>query len=435
MKQARPRRRVALLLTAAVILLLPALAWAAPSEFDKAREQGWIWAFLVAFGTGVVTSLTPCVYPMIPIVVGIFGAKEASRLRGFFLATMYVLGMGVMFAGLGILAALTGRAMGSILANPYVVIPMVVLYVALAASMFGAFELSLPATLQAKLSGVGGKGTWGAFAMGLVGGLTAAPCTGPFLAGMLAYVATTRSVLLGGTLLFVYACGIGVLFWVIATFSMSMPKSGMWMELVKVVGGIGLLVVGVYFLRPIWPAIARLTSPSNAFLAGSFVVAMIGVGLLVGYIMAGYGRTGNLFKAGAIVFGVAGSVGILNWSQTPKKPLPWRYDETAACSEAKTTGRNVLVDFGAEWCKPCKKIETDVFSDPTVYAELTERYVPLKIDVTDDGSEVVRAAKERWQQNDVLPTVILAGPDCKERRRFQAIMSADEFLAGVRAIR
>src|SRR5688572_1619201 len=145
MKQPRPLR-TALLLAAAVILI-PALAWAAPSEFEKAREHGWVWAFLVAFGTGVVTSLTPCVYPMVPIVVGIFGAKEASRLRGFFLATMYVLGMGVMFAGLGILAALTGRAMGSILSNPYVVIPMVLLYMLLAASMFGAFELSLPAGL------------------------------------------------------------------------------------------------------------------------------------------------------------------------------------------------------------------------------------------------------------------------------------------------
>src|SRR5262245_29439357 len=138
------RSHLALLTTAAMIVLLPTLAWAAPSEFDKAREQGWIWAFLVAFGTGVLTSLTPCVYPMIPIAVGIFGAKEASRLRGLFLATMYVLGMGVMFSGLGIVAALTGRAMGSILANPYVVIPMVFLYVLLAASMFGAFELNLP---------------------------------------------------------------------------------------------------------------------------------------------------------------------------------------------------------------------------------------------------------------------------------------------------
>jgi thioredoxin:protein disulfide reductase len=434
MKRLLPTRRVALLF-AAMIVLVPMVAWAAPSEFDKAREQGWVWAFLVAFGTGVVTSLTPCVYPMIPIVVGIFGAKEASRLRGFFLATMYVCGMGVMFAGLGILAALTGRAMGSILANPYVVVPMVVLYVALAASMFGAFELNLPASLQAKLSGVGGKGTGGAFAMGLVGGLTAAPCTGPFLAGMLAYVATTRSVLLGGTLLFVYAMGIGVLFWVIATFSMSMPKSGMWMELVKVVGGIGLLVVGVYFLRPIWPTLARLTSPRMAFLVGSASVTLAGLALLVGYIMAGYTRAGKMFKAGAIVFGVIGSAGILNWTQTPKKPLPWRYDEVAACTEAKASGRNVLVDFGAEWCKPCKKIETEVFSDPTVYAELSERYIPLKIDVTDDSSEAVRAAKQRWQQNEVLPTVILAGPDCKERRRFQAIMSPDEFLAGARAIR
>jgi thioredoxin:protein disulfide reductase len=282
---------------------------------------------------------------------------------------------------------------------------------------------------------VGGKGTWGAFAMGLVGGLTAAPCTGPFLAGILAYVATTRSIFLGVSLMFVYAIGIGVLFWAIATFSMSMPKSGMWMDLVKIVGGIGLLVVGVIFLRPIWPAIGRLTSANTMFLVGSLGVALVGVGLIIGYLRAGPGPTGNVLKVGAVVFGFIGAVGVYNWTQTPKKPLAWRYDETAACTEAKTTGRNVLVDFGATWCKPCKKIETDVFSDPTVYAELSERYIPLKIDVTDDSSEAVRAAKQRWQQNDVLPTVILAGPDCKERKRFQAIMSPDDFLAGARAIR
>jgi thiol:disulfide interchange protein DsbD len=393
-----------------------------------------LWAFLVAFGTGVLTSLTPCVYPMIPIVVGIFGAKEATRLRAFLLASTYVLGMGVMFSALGVGAALAGSAMGNVLANAYVVIPIVVLYGILAASMFGLFEMALPASLQAKLATVGGKGYAGAFGMGLVGAFTAAPCTGPFLAGMLTWVATTRDVVLGGLLLFVFALGLGVLFWVIAVFSMKLPKSGKWMEAVKVVGGIGLLVTGIYFLRPIVPALTRLTSPSFLFLAASSAIVLAGLGLLVGYLVAYGSPASRWFKIGAIALSFVGATGVVNWMQTPRKPLDWRYDEAVACKEAKTSGRNMLVDFGAEWCKPCKKIETDVFSDPAVYAELSDRYVPLKIDVTHDNADA-RAAKARWAQNDILPTVILTGPDCKERTRFTSIPSANEFLRGARAIR
>src|SRR5215475_4756926 len=164
------------------LLLLPAMAFAAPSEFEQLREKGWLWAYLGVFAAGVLTSLTPCVYPMIGITVGIFGAKDAgSRVRAFGLAAMYVLGMVVMFSALGIVFALSGHLSGSgfLLSRPEVVIPIVVLYVALAASMFGVFEIRLPSALQERLSGVGGRGAAGAFLMGLVGGFVTAPCTGP----------------------------------------------------------------------------------------------------------------------------------------------------------------------------------------------------------------------------------------------------------------
>jgi thiol:disulfide interchange protein DsbD len=148
----------------------PAAAFAAGSEFEALRQKGMLFAYLGVFAAGFLTSLTPCVYPMITITVGIFGAREAtSRLRAFGLATMYVLGMGVMFSALGVVFALSGRVSGSgfILANPYVVVPIAILFVVLAASMFGAFDLNLPASWQTKLSGVGGKGWLGAFLMGL----------------------------------------------------------------------------------------------------------------------------------------------------------------------------------------------------------------------------------------------------------------------------
>src|SRR5215510_5391362 len=195
-------KRHSLITIVALLLLLPAVAYAAPSEFDALRAKGFVFAYLGVFAAGFLTSLTPCVYPMITITVGIFGAREAqSRLRAFGLAWMYVLGMVVMFSALGVVFALSGRASGSgfLLASPAVVIPIVVLYIVLAASMFGFFEINLPSGLATRLSTVGGKGTLGAFLMGLVGGITAAPCTGPMLAGLLAFIATTRSVALGVT--------------------------------------------------------------------------------------------------------------------------------------------------------------------------------------------------------------------------------------------
>src|SRR5688572_18802825 len=357
---------------AVVLWLWPAVALAQGSEFEALRAQGMVFAYLGVFAAGFLTSLTPCVYPMITITVGIFGAREStSRLRAFGLASMYVLGMVVMFSGLGVVFALSGRASGSgfLLANPWIVVPIVLLYVVLAASMFGAFELNLPPSLQAKLSGVGGKGWTGAFLMGLVGGLTAAPCTGPMLAGLLAFIATTRSVALGITFMSTYAVGMGVLFWVIATFALSLPKSGRWMEVVKAVGGIALLAVGFYFLRPIIPALTRLTSPSTVFLMSAAAVTLAGIGGIVLYLK----RKHAAWKAVGIALATIGTAMAINWYLTPRKPLPWRYDADAAIIAAKAEGRPALVDFAAEWCEPCKKFETDIFSDPAVFAELEAR--------------------------------------------------------------
>ena len=423
------RRSIPLLLS---LLLLPAVAHASPSQFEELRSHGLLFAYLGVFAAGVLTSLTPCVYPMITITVGIFGAKEASsRWRAFGLAAMYVLGMVVMYSGLGVVFALSGRASGSgfLLANPVVVIPIVVLYVVLAASMFGAFELNLPPSLQARLSGVGGKGTLGAFLMGLVGGLTAAPCTGPMLAGLLAFIATTRSVPLGLTFMSTYAVGMGLLFLLIATFALSLPKSGAWMELVKGIGGVALLVVGFYFLRPIWPALARLTSTSMAFVAVGAV--MVASGFVLGWMFLR--RRTNVWKGAAIVLTTVGAMGCLNWYLTPKKPLSWRRDQPAALAEARASGMPALLDFSAEWCEPCKKFETDVFSDPAVHAELEQRYVPVKYDVTNDDDDD-RAHKEQWNAAS-LPTVILVDKDGREARRFQELPSRDEFLTAIRAVR
>src|SRR3569833_1218060 len=174
-------RRTRLVLPLLVLALL-VLGGCQSDCLEDAQPRGWLFVILGAFGAGPLTPPTPCVYPMIPITLAIFGArgKDVPRKRAISLAASYVGGMCTMYAALGVTFAMIGKAgsFGTQLASPFSV---------LAASMFGAFELNLPAAWQAKLNQIGGKGFGGAFAMGLVGGLIAAPCTGPFLASLLLY--------------------------------------------------------------------------------------------------------------------------------------------------------------------------------------------------------------------------------------------------------
>ncbi len=394
------------------------------AEFAKTLEKGWLWAYLVSFGTGVLTSLTPCVYPMIPITVAVFGSKDegTSRAKAFVLAACYVSGMGALFAVLGVSFAMAGGQAGSLLADPKIIVPLALLLVALAASLFGAFEIRLPYALQNKLNTVGGKGYGGAFGMGLVGGLVAAPCTGPFLAGMLLWVASTGSVVVGGTLLFTYALGVGVLFFVLAVTSMSVPKSGAWMEGIKNFGGIGLLAVAIHFLRPVWPlidelsasAVSAIGSPFGLLLTGAAIVI---VGVALGSIhLSFHGSTAiKLRKSAAVALTVIGITAGVSGALTPERQLEWRHDEKVAFADAKAEGKGVLIDFGATWCAPCKVIEK-VFGEKDVFVALNNDFVPLKFDVS-KGTETDEALQKRYDATS-LPAVLFLDADGNELMRY-----------------
>jgi thiol:disulfide interchange protein DsbD len=258
---------------------------------------------------------------MIPITLAIF-ERAAGRLEAasIALATAYVLGMGVTYAVLGIVfATLFGATgFGSQLGHPAVVIPLVILFVAFSASMFGAFEINLPSGLQARLNQIGGKGFRGAFAMGSVGGLIAAPCTGPFLGGLLAFTATT-SVLGGGSMLFVYALGMGVLFWVLAAFASALPKSGPWMDTIKSISGVLMLLAAIYFLRPLLPWMRTFASPEYWFLITSGVLVVAGIGFGAFHLTFSSTPAHKLRKGLGLALVLAGQPGMWSWKLTPKQ--------------------------------------------------------------------------------------------------------------------
>ncbi len=252
-------------------------------DFQAAIAKSLPLALGVVFVGGILTSLTPCVYPLIPITVSIFGARQGvSRLKGAALSSVYVLGMAVMYTGLGIGAALTGKAFGHVMANPWVIGTVAGVFILFGISMLGAFELNVPTGLQTRLSQVGGEGWGGAFAMGLVSGVVAAPCTGPILGGVLTYVATTQNVVLGGALLFTFSIGMGLLFFVIGTFAVSLPKSGNWMDAVKSVLAVVMFVVALYFLKDVIPPLKEVlvAAPWVAWVTAALAAA----GILIGAI-------------------------------------------------------------------------------------------------------------------------------------------------------
>jgi thiol:disulfide interchange protein DsbD len=400
-------------------------------------SHGFFFAFTTAFIGGFLTSLTPCVYPLIPITVSLFGAREdnVGRIKAIGLAAAYVGGMGAMYAALGVFSALAGKSFGTQLAQPLVVVPIALLFLAMAASMFGAFELSLPSSLQERLTKVGGKGPAGAFGMGLVGGIIAAPCTGPVLASILTYVATTHSVALGASLLFTYALGMGILFFLIAAFAVSLPKSGAWMDAVKSLFGIFMIEAALYFLRPVLPALGRWGSATPRALGIAGMMAAVGVALGAIHLSFSYTTTAvRARKALGVLLVVAGAWQGTLYFLTPREThLVWSHDEAAAVAAAKAAHKPVVMDFFAEWCLPCKELDVRSFSKPEVAEELS-RFVLVKVDCTDNDDPEVAARKLRWEAK-TLPTVLIIDGDGKVQTRLSRFVPPDELLPLLRQAR
>jgi thiol:disulfide interchange protein DsbD len=383
----------------------------------------------LALGFGLLTALTPCVYPMIPITLAIFGAKGVSRPRAAALASAYVAGIAILFGALGTTFGLLGKAFGAYLGNPFVVVPLAVFFIAMALSMFGAFELALPQSLQERLARVGGRGFGGAFLMGLVAGLIAAPCTGPPLAGLLAYISTTRDAVFGFVLCAVYGLGVGLPFLLLAAFSMSMPRSGAWMESVKSFFGVVLFTAALYYLKNIAPPLEHFTSREARFAA--IMAALVLAGVALGAIhLSFHGGAGERARKGlGVALATIGLFGATNYVLTPKgaTELIWLSDEAAAVADARAASRPLLVDFRANWCLPCKEFEVKVFSRPEI-AEAMGRYTLLRVDLTHEDDEPALAAVKKKYGADTLPAIRLVGPDGAVLAKTDEFMEADAFL-------
>lgn len=403
--------------------------------FGQAMGQSFWLAILVVFGMGVLTSLTPCIYPMIPITLAILGArtKGQSRLKSFSLSVTYVLGIAVTYSALGVAAARTGVLFGSALGNVYVVTGIAILFVLMALSMYGLFDLQVPAAIRNKLGAAPAKsGHAGAFLTGLIAGVVASPCVGPVLVSVLTYIAETQNTWVGFVLLFSFALGLGLLFIVLGTFSSllnRMPKAGPWMDLTKFVFGTVMVAMAIYYVVPVYPAwlvhvLIGLAAVAIAVSYGAFRATTHSTPL---------SKLKKFALLAMFVFGLVVPVlGVLHDVNEPKAKLRWQPYSDRALADALKAKKPIVVDFYADWCGACKEMERDTFPDSRIQAE-SSKFVLLQFDATNDSPQLDELKKTYRVMG--LPTMIFydVGGTIRGDLTVTGFENADQFLAKMNA--
>jgi thioredoxin:protein disulfide reductase len=446
----RVKRRFLSLLSRSWFLLLSPAVWLvalkaaaqadAPSglagSFQRALEGHSLpSAMLMSAAAGVATSLTPCVYPMIAITVSVFGARKVqSRAEGAALSTAFVAGMTVLFTVLGVIAAMSGGVFGDELGSPIVAGGLALVFTVMALSMFGAFELALPYAWTTKLSEMGGIGYKGAFVLGMASSIIAAPCVGPVLGLLLPWIGTTGDIGFGVACMVSYSLGMGLLFWVVGTFAVGLPKSGRWMEWVKSAFGLIMLGSALYFVRAWLPWYALVQKSSGHLIVS---IALLAVGLALGAVHVSFsaGSAARVRKGIGIAASCVGMlifVGYLEARPT-QQHAGWEHDLASAREKARSSGAPLMVDFGASWCQACGELDRHTFSDPRVIGE-AERFIKVKVDLspgkdTATGKEWLKSYGARG-----LPLVVLHTSDGRESVRVTEFVDADKMLTLLRAV-
>lgn len=366
--------------------------------------KGGFWVLIASFfGFGLLLAFTPCVFPMIPILSGILvpHGQHLTHARGFVLSLVYVIGMAITYAIAGVAAGLLGTLLSAALQNVWVLSGFAAIFVLLALSMFGFYELQLPASLQSKLTTTSNRLHGGHFAsvfiMGVLSALIVGPCVAAPLAGALLYISQSGDGALGGAALFSMALGMGVpLLAVGASAGTLLPKAGAWMETVKRFFGVLLLGVAIYLVSPLLPPVA----PMLAW-AALLIVTAIYLHALDPLPPNAAGAR-RFFKGVGVIALLAGAallVGALSGSRDVLQPLAGlrggaapsaeqayafrRIDSSAQLDAAiqNAAGKPVMLDFYADWCVSCKEMERYTFVDDNVRAKLSQM-IALQADVT-----------------------------------------------------
>ncbi len=434
------------------------------SEQDRIAntlKQGDTWiTLLVFFGAGLLLALTPCVFPMIPILMGIIvGQGENQTVRSTFtLSLVYVLAMALTYTVVGILVGLSGENIQAWFQNPWIITAFVAIFIALSFSMFGFYELQMPASIQSKITQIsnsqkGGTLT-GVAIMGFLSALIVGPCVTAPLVGALIYIAETGDAILGGLALFSLSMGMGTpLLAIGASAGKILPKAGAWMDAVKAVFGVMLLGLGIWLLERVAPAAFTMALWAALLIVSAVYMGAIdplardeqgrtsgwrklwkGTGLLL--LVYGIVLVIGLAAGGRDVFhplkgiAVPGSSGSVQASHLSFKQIKGVDGLNAALADAGTQGKAVMLDFYADWCISCKEMEALTFTDPTVQQALSD-VVLLQADVTPNDEQ----DKALYKHFGIIgpPSIMFFDKNGSERKNFRVVgfMPAEKFSAHV----
>lgn len=409
---------------------------------------------VIFFGAGLLLSLTPCVFPMIPILSGILvGQKTALNAgRGLVLSLTYVLAMAFTYAIIGVMAAMAGVNIQAAAQNIWVISLFSLVFVGLALSMFGFYEIRMPASLQDKLIRYSNSQTGGTLSgvaiMGAVSAVIVGPCVVPPLIGALAYITQTGDEVMGGAALFAMGLGMGVPLLAIGASAGSwLPKAGRWMETVKHVFGVGLLGLAIWFMARVIPPAVELY-----LWAVLLIASAIYMGALDQVRETGWGRLWKALGLVMLVYGILLIVGASSGSSSLYQPLQgittagrvehvterlaFRRIKTAAeldaeLAAASSAGKPVMLDFYADWCIECIRMESTTFPRPEVRAALRE-VVLLQADVTRNDEE----DRELLARFGIYgpPAILFFDRQGQERQpyRLYGFVGAEKFTAHVR---
>ena len=400
----------------------PAPAATAPADSEGTRiarlfEGGNFWLIVsFFFGGGLLLALTPCVFPMIPILSGIIVGRghKITHMHAFVLSLAYVLGMAITYAIAGVAAGYSGNLISSALQTPWVLGGFAALFVLLSLSMFGFYELQLPSALQSKLTDTSNKlhggHLSGVFAMGALSAVIMGPCVAAPLAGALLYISQTHDAVLGGVALFALALGMGApLLLIGSSAGVLLPKAGAWMEAVKRFFGVLMLAMAIWIVMPVIPVAAQML-----LWAALLIFSAVGLHALdpLPHNAKGWHRLGKGLGILALLLGVAYLIGALSGARDILRPLgnigrstgettsTLRFERVKSAAEldariAQAQGKPVMLDFYADWCVSCKEMDRFTFSDAAVQARL-KNVLLLQADVTANNADD-KALMQRFQ--------------------------------------
>ena len=387
-------------------------------------SRGLPLTLLAIFVLGLALNLTPCVYPLIPITLGYFGSQSGSSTgRRVALSSLYVLGIAITYSALGVFSALSGKLFGAWLQHPAVLVFFALLMLVMASSMFGAFELQAPQFITRRSGGQAGLA--GALTMGLVIGIVAAPCVGPFVISLIALVSSLQSMFLGFLMFFVLALGLGLPYLFLGIFASaatSIPRSGEWMLQVKKAMGFILIAMAFYFLRPLIGDLAFQYGVAAALITGAI------------FLFASRSPGAKVWRVGLaallLVSGVAFAI-----PRQHATAVTWAKYDTQTLAAARAANKPVVIDFYADWCLPCKELDEKTFTDAAVVAGL-DGFVRVKADLTAAEDATTKALTSQYEILGV-PTIVFLDASGKERKdlRLTGFEPAGKFLERVKSMK